>query len=278
MKPVYRVSTGITRPGMILGTARYMSPEQARGLDVDGRSDIFSMGVVLYEMLSGAAPFNGATPSDVLAAILTYDPAPLSQNARIVPAEFERIIRRCLAKDVANRYPSAAALQEDLKLLRKAKNHSRPRFIAWAIGLLVSPLLAALAVVLLMPSHRHLGTPFNSMRMTPLATRGDVSDVTIAPDGKLLAYVVGDNQRQSIHIREISVSNERVAVAAEKGRVSGIMFSADDSYLYYRRSRSDGIGELVRVPLKGGVPERVVENVSGSATLSRMGNRLRLCA
>ena len=77
-----RVVTGLTRPGMILGTARYMSPEQARGLPVDGRSDIFSLGVMLYEMLTGAAPFSGNTPSDVLAAILTNDPAPLSRSSR----------------------------------------------------------------------------------------------------------------------------------------------------------------------------------------------------
>ncbi len=273
-KPVYRVSTGLTRPGMILGTARYMSPEQARGLEVDGRSDIFSMGVVLYEMLTGAAPFNGATPSDVLAAILTYDPAPLSRNSRTVPPEFERIIRRCLAKDPANRYPSAAALEEDLKHLKKAGSHSGARFPAWAIGISLALLLAAAAVVFLMPSHRQSGTPFNSMRMTPLATRGDVSDVTVAQDGKLLGYVVGDTERRSIHTREISASSERIAVAAENGSVSGIMFSPDDSYLYYRRSRSDGIGELVRVPVKGGVPERVVEDVSGNATLSPDGKQV----
>ena len=113
IKSGQHASTGLTRHGMIPGTARYMSPEQARGLQVDGRSDIFSLGVVLYEMLTGSAPFTGATPSDVLAAILTYDPAPLSQNTRAVPAEFERIVRRCLAKDPGERYLSAAALQED---------------------------------------------------------------------------------------------------------------------------------------------------------------------
>jgi serine/threonine protein kinase len=92
-------SSRLTQPGIIVGTARYMSPEQARGLPVDGRSDIFSLGVVLYEMVTGVAPFTGGTPSDVLAAILNADPAPLKRNSRNVPSEVECIVRRCLAKD-----------------------------------------------------------------------------------------------------------------------------------------------------------------------------------
>ena len=269
------LSTGLTRRGMILGTARYMSPEQARGLQVDGRSDLFSMGVVLYEMLTGSAPFTGATPSDVLAAILTYDPAPLSQNTRAVPAEFERIVRRCLAKDPADRYLTAGALQQDLNRLRKTEKNSRPRIMPWALGLSVALLLVAMVgVFLLRPSRRQPGPPFSSMRMTPLATRGDVSDVAIARDGKLLAYVIGNGDRQTIHLRETSASNELIAIPEEQGNVSGIMFSPDNSYLYYRRIANDGIGELVRVSVKGGAPEHVAGNLSGAATLSPDGKQV----
>jgi serine/threonine protein kinase len=275
VRPVRYVSTGLTRRGMILGTARYMSPEQARGLQVDGRSDIFSMGSVLYEMLTGAAPFTGDTHSDVLAAILTYDPAPLSRNTRAVPAEFERIVRRCLAKDPADRYPSAAAIQEDLKRLRKLERTPRQRIMPWAVAVSGMVLVAAVVVALLVrPSHRLASPPFSSMSMTPLATRGDVSDVAIARDGKLLAYIIGDGDRQTIHLQEMSASNEFIAVAERQGNVSGIRFSPDESYLYYRRSGSDGIGELVRVPVKGGVPEHVVGNVSGAATLSPDGKQV----
>lgn len=109
-----------------------MSPEQARGLPVDGRSDIFSLGIVLYEMLTGSAPFTGSTPSDVLAGILTSDPAPISRNSRDVPAEFERIVRCCLAKDPSARYQSATALQQDLERLT-SKNVQRPRILPWAM-------------------------------------------------------------------------------------------------------------------------------------------------
>ena len=76
-----------TMPGIVMGTPRYMSPEQARGEKVDARSDLFSLGVMLYEMIAGQSPFAGATPSDVMAAILTAEPAPLSQRLPDAPPE-----------------------------------------------------------------------------------------------------------------------------------------------------------------------------------------------
>ena len=271
----HKQSLGLTRTGVILGTARYMSPEQARGLPVDGRSDIFSLGVVLYEMLTGATPFSGDTPSDVLAAILTYDPAPLSRNMRTVPAEFDRIVRRCLAKNPAERYLSAAMLEEDLKHLRRKETSHRHRTASWAIGMSGALLLAALIVALVLkPSLRQPDTPFSSMSISSLATRGDVSDAAITRDGKLLAYVVEDGARQTIRLREVSASNERVLIVGERGHVSGVMFSPDNAYLYYRRNGIDGVGELVRVPVKGGAIEHVAGNVSGAASLSPDGKQV----
>ena len=97
-----------TRAGVILGTVRYMSPEQARGLKLDARSDIFSFGTVLYEMLSGTAPFSGPTPTDTMAAILTREPDSLSRRLPDLPVELERVVHRCMEKDVAQRHLSAA--------------------------------------------------------------------------------------------------------------------------------------------------------------------------
>ncbi len=101
-----------TDVGVVMGTVRYMSPEQARGLEVDGRSDIFSLGSVLYEMLAGCTPFDGATNMDVLAAILNGDPLPLP----IAPA-LGQILNKALCKDRAQRYQSARDLQRELKAL-----------------------------------------------------------------------------------------------------------------------------------------------------------------
>jgi eukaryotic-like serine/threonine-protein kinase len=109
-----------TMPGIVMGTVAYMSPEQARGLKVDARTDIFSLGVMLYEMIAGRPPFAGATPSDVMAAILRDEPPSLSMQFPECPATMERIVKRCLAKSPDERYQTATALAAELKAARAA--------------------------------------------------------------------------------------------------------------------------------------------------------------
>jgi serine/threonine protein kinase/Tfp pilus assembly protein PilF len=109
----------LTNPGTVMGTAHYMSPEQARGLKVDARSDIFSFGIVLYEMLAGQKPFTGPTMSDVLAAILRAEPPPLSHRVPSLPVELERCLAKALCKDCTARYQTISELLGDLKRLRQ---------------------------------------------------------------------------------------------------------------------------------------------------------------
>ena len=108
-----------TTPGLVLGTVNYMSPEQVRGLRVDARSDNFSLGVVMYEMVAGRLPYEGATASDVIAAILLNEPLPLARFAQNVPAELERIVAKALCKDREERYQTASELSVDLKSLKE---------------------------------------------------------------------------------------------------------------------------------------------------------------
>ena len=107
-----------TRQGLVLGTARYMSPEQARGQKVDARSDIWSLGVVLYEMVAGSPPFRGETPSDCIAAILTAEPAPLSGVSPDVPAKLESILQKALRKNSDERYQTINEMLAEVRTLK----------------------------------------------------------------------------------------------------------------------------------------------------------------
>jgi serine/threonine protein kinase len=108
-----------TQAGLIVGTVAYMSPEQARGMEVDARTDVFSIGVVMYEMLAGQSPFAGETTSDVIAAILTTEPKPPSSFNQEIPAELDRIVYKTLAKKRDERYRNAKDLLADLRQLQR---------------------------------------------------------------------------------------------------------------------------------------------------------------
>jgi serine/threonine protein kinase/Tfp pilus assembly protein PilF len=109
-----------TRPGFILGTLRYMSPEQARGSSVDARTDIFSLGVVLYELLTGQSLFAGETDADVVAGIIHKEAPPLAEHLSDVPAGLERIVQKALAKDAGARYQSAEEMRDALRAVLTA--------------------------------------------------------------------------------------------------------------------------------------------------------------
>lgn len=108
-----------TKPGVVMGTVAYMSPEQIRGKETDARTDIWSLGVVLYELLTGRAPFEGETTSDIIAAILQTEPLLLSKFLPNAPAELQRIVRKTLQKNANERYQNAKDLQIDLSNLRR---------------------------------------------------------------------------------------------------------------------------------------------------------------
>ena len=116
-----------TRPGLVLGTAHYMSPEQARGQKVDARTDIWSLGVVLYEMVGGNPPFRGETPSDCIASILTTEPPPLSGVLPDVPLKLESILQKALRKNSDERYQTIKEMLADLRILKGELESSLPQ-------------------------------------------------------------------------------------------------------------------------------------------------------
>lgn len=127
-------------PGIVMGTAPYMSPEQVRGESLDPRSDVFSFGIVLYEILTGQRPFLAKSTAELFSAILTHEPMKLTQCSPDLPPELERIVSRCLNKDRVGRYPSARQLLEDLQSVSRAL--SGPN-----VALKPSPSIAVLAFV-----------------------------------------------------------------------------------------------------------------------------------
>lgn len=111
-----------TKPGAVMGTAAYMSPEQARGINVDARTDIWSLGVVIYEVVTGHRPFSGATTADIIVSVLSKEPPPMSTYVADLPAELEWIVSKSLSKDVESRYQTSKELRADLEKIRTQLN------------------------------------------------------------------------------------------------------------------------------------------------------------
>ena len=158
-----------TNLGSILGTVRYMSPEQARGAPVDKRTDIWSLGVVLYEMITGHAPFTGDTPREVMTSILGTEPPPLTSYIMQTPAQLQQIVSKSLCKEREGRYQSAHELLEALKSLRRGmefkaeleRSTAAPSWLRWTRSPIAVALLLCVAVVaLVLPFfwHRNLTT------------------------------------------------------------------------------------------------------------------------
>ena len=109
----------MTKEGSVLGTVPYMAPEQLKGTGPDPRSDIFSLGIVLYQMVSGRRPFKGATSAEVISSILRDSPPPVTDLKMDLPPHLGRIVKRCLEKDVTRRYQSSADLRNELEELKR---------------------------------------------------------------------------------------------------------------------------------------------------------------
>jgi len=183
-----------TNLGSVLGTVRYMSPEQARGGHINKSTDIWSLGVVLYEMVIGHAPFSGDTPKEVMSSILEKEPPPLTRSVAHAPAELQQIIGKALRKDPAQRYRSAHELLEALKGLRrelefKLQRAAAPLWLRWArspAALVLAFTIAALALAF--PFYRHRNPAISppsdkSIAVLPLQNLSDDKENAFLADG-----------------------------------------------------------------------------------------------
>jgi predicted Ser/Thr protein kinase len=201
----------ITIQGRAMGTASYMSPEQAHGDDVDERSDLFSLGVILYQITTGARPFDRGTPEQTCEAVLSQRPAPPRQLNPAIPAELERIILRTLEKERTARYAGAAELRADLERLRPTSTRG-PAWGAAIAGVLILAVGAAVAAV----RSGWFGTaslmPELAARQVTANTLEDpVIRASISPDGAFVAYP----DLAGIHVRNIKTGETRSIPAPE---------------------------------------------------------------
>ncbi|MGQ0733308.1 MAG: protein kinase domain-containing protein [Acidobacteriota bacterium] len=197
IESAHTVQADLTGPGMVLGTVRYMAPEQVEGRDADARTDIFAFGAVLYEMLTGRKAFDGKTQPSLMAAILNVDPPPLSALVPVTPRALERLVARCLAKDPDDRWQTAHDLLLQLRWIagRGAKGSvpatagARVRREPWTLAVIAAGLLIAAGMAL--PAFRYLRGPAEpeAFRFRVPAIGLSAQDIAISPDGKTIALV-----------------------------------------------------------------------------------------
>src|SRR5215813_6231940 len=275
----------LSTTGVAIGTLRYMSPEQARGEDVEGRSDIFSLGVVLYEMITGRPPFEGETSDEVIAAILEREPPPLAQYARGAPAELQRIVEKALRKKREDRYETVGDLLLDLKALKeeleietkalrgRRSKASGARRITVAV---IAPMILVAAATFI---YRLIGKPtipFQKVEITRLTNNRKIDLSIISPDGKYIVYVDNEKGSAGLWIRKVATDSIQEIVPPAKVHYSDLALSPDGSYAYFVRSsdRVTATRALYRVPVFGGAPVKLIDDVYLHFTLSPDGNQI----
>jgi serine/threonine protein kinase/WD40 repeat protein len=276
-----------TRPGTMVGTVDYMSPEQASGDAADPRTDIWSLGVLFYEMLTGRRPFEGRTEYHVIVQILEGAPAPIALPG-VLPAAVEEVIHRCLQKDRGQRYTTSAELVAGLREARRALNlPSSSRHAAgiqmpsfsrrplW-IGLTLLAVIAALAGWWWETRGREYlfgPEPFDISEVRQVTYNGQTSLAAISPDGTYLAYVTGPQHHSAVWVKRIDSPNEALRLPASDVEYQGLTFSNDSQEIYFV-SRSNEYGKLFRLPVTGGEPQLTAVDVDGPAAIDPAGGAI----
>jgi eukaryotic-like serine/threonine-protein kinase len=257
-----------TSTGAVLGTGAYMSPEQVRGKDLDGRTDLFSFGVVLYEMATGVSPFRGDSTGVIFDSILNREPVPPVRLNPDVTPDLERIISKCLEKDYKLRYQHASEMHTDLQRLKrdtdsrqhvpidsgKATATNASRFAhstsgsavvaaakqhKWRVaGMVIAAtvILGAAGIGVYSILHRPAAIPFENFTITQVTNNGKSIAAAISPDGRYLLSAVDENGKQSLWLRNIPTNSDTQVIAPANASYGSLTFSPDGNYIYFLES------------------------------------------
>jgi hypothetical protein len=274
-----------TEAGVVLGTAGYMSPEQVRGQVLDARSDIFSFGAILYEMLSGKRAFHGDTAADTMSSILKEDPPDLTETNRNISPALERIVHHCLEKNPEARFHSASDIAFDLGHLSGISGASAkvapvaaetPTTPKWVRSLAAAVVLALIMLALgwwLGREGAHSSIPEYKQITFRM---GSIGNARFTPDGSIVYSASWDGDAPQLYIartddpgaRELGLKDAELLSISKNGELAIRLNTVGHGG--YARS-----GTLARVPISGGTPREVLDNV-GDADWSANGENLAL--
>jgi Tol biopolymer transport system component len=287
-----------TGEGVIMGTVGYMSPEQVKGKSVDHRSDIFSLGCILYEAATGRRPFVADTDVEVMHQILREKPRPVEELNPEIPGEVRRLIRRCLAKSPDQRFQSMKDLAIDLREVVEEYESLSPsatsaasvasgamraergmaRGMKAGVAAVAVLGLAGLAFGLYsMFGGSAAAPPIESslpdMKMSILMSRNDLNDAVLSGDGRYLAYVIRTDEKTSLKVRQVRTGSDVEILPPQEFAVRGVSFSPDGDYLYYlnRDPDSPNYSALFQVASLGGTPRKRFFDVDTAVTFSPDG-------
>jgi serine/threonine protein kinase len=297
----------LTDEGVVVGTVAYMSPEQLRGEDVDARSDLFSFGLVLYEMATGRRAFEGGTSVVIASAILKDEPAPPRTIRLEIPTRLEETILKTLEKDRDNRCQTAADLRADLRRLkRQSKSDSQPATLPPAsagvtqsspsssdrdtvrglfhrrslVILSVCGVLVALlagAAILFRRAKLWGPTDFASrnIEIRPLTLTGDAGNGSISPDGKFVAYLRAGSFGSSLWVRQLGTGSEiKLASFPPTSFITGITVTPDSQQIDFLMVKVNIDPDLMRIPAFGGDMQKIASNVYSAVGWSPDGKTM----
>jgi len=273
-----------TAPTAAVGTATYMSPEQVEGRELDPRTDIFSFGCVLFEIVTGKPPFQRATPVETMHAIL-HDSTPSIRGVRSdLPPGLERIIRKCLVKDREERYQSIKDVALDLRELAREEqpqpqSHRRTSSLL-AAGLALAVIVVALSVWNAVRTRQEMPIAVAPQPPRPTMLRmtntGNIISGAISPDGNYLVYVTMDGENETLWVKQVATATAVRVIPPQPVFYTDLRVSPDGNYIDYGVAlRSEpNVNDLMQIPLLGGTPRRVAADFDGWFTLSPDGREI----